>query len=36
MKLYSVANGRTKNIEEVSDEAFSQKMMGDGIADYVL
>ena len=32
MKLYSVANGRTKNIEEVSDEAFTQKMMGDGMA----
>lgn len=32
MKLYSVANGKKKNLEEVNDEAFAQKMMGDGVA----
>lgn len=32
MKLYSVANGKKKKLEEVKDEAFAQKMMGDGIA----
>lgn len=32
MKLYGVANGTKKMLEEVNDEAFAQKMMGDGIA----
>ena len=32
MKLMSVVDGKTKYLEEVNDEAFSQKMMGDGIA----
>lgn len=32
MKLYAITNGQTKDLENVSDEAFSQKMMGDGIA----
>ncbi|MGI6154656.1 MAG: PTS sugar transporter subunit IIA [Enterococcus lemanii] len=32
MKIYSPAAGMTKKIEEVNDEVFSQKMMGDGIA----
>lgn len=32
MELKSVANGQKKYLEDVNDEAFSQKMMGDGIA----
>ena len=32
MKLYAITNGKKKDLENVSDEAFSQKMMGDGIA----
>lgn len=32
MKLYGIANGIIKKLEEVNDEAFSQRMMGDGIA----
>lgn len=32
MRLKSVVNGKKKYLEDVSDEAFSQKMMGDGIA----
>ena len=32
MKLMSVVDGKKKYLEEVNDEAFSQKMMGDGIA----
>ena len=32
MKLMSVVDGKKKYLEEVKDEAFSQKMMGDGIA----
>ncbi len=32
MNLYSIANGNYKNIEEVKDDAFSQKMLGDGLA----
>ncbi len=32
MELYSVVNGVKKNLEDVNDEAFSQKMLGDGIA----
>lgn len=32
MKVYSPSNGKRKLIEEVNDEVFSQKMMGDGIA----
>lgn len=32
MMLYSIANGRKKLLEQVNDEAFAQKMMGDGIA----
>lgn len=32
MKLKSVVNGKKKFLEDVNDEAFSQKMMGDGIA----
>lgn len=30
--IYSMANGKSKAIEEVPDEVFSTKMMGDGIA----
>lgn len=30
--IYSISNGRTFAIEEVKDEVFSSKMMGDGIA----
>ena len=30
--LYSMANGKSIAIEEVPDEVFSTKMMGDGIA----
>ena len=32
MKLMSVVDGKEEYLEEVNDEAFSQKMMGDGIA----
>ncbi|MDD8049049.1 MAG: PTS glucose transporter subunit IIA [Thomasclavelia sp.] len=32
MKILSVINGTIKQLENVDDEAFSQKMMGDGIA----
>lgn len=32
MKLYSVAKGQRKYLEKVNDEAFAQKMMGDGVA----
>lgn len=31
-KMYAVADGKAVKIEEVSDEVFSQKMMGDGYA----
>lgn len=30
--LYSICKGKTFPIEEVADEVFSQKMLGDGIA----
>lgn len=30
--LYALANGKSVAIEDVPDEVFSQKMMGDGIA----
>ena len=32
MKLYSIAKGTKRNIEDVNDDTFSQKMMGDGVA----
>lgn len=32
MKVYSPVKGVVKLLEDVNDEAFSQKMMGDGIA----
>lgn len=31
-ELYSPVNGRTTNLENVNDEMFSAKMLGDGIA----
>ena len=30
--IYAIADGKTFPIEEVKDEVFSSKMMGDGIA----
>ncbi len=32
VKIFSPVNGEAVNIEEVPDEVFSRKMMGDGIA----
>ena len=32
MKVYCPAKGKRKLLENVNDEAFAQKMMGDGIA----
>jgi len=32
MRLNSVVKGTKKNLEEVNDEAFAAKMMGDGVA----
>lgn len=32
MKIGNPCNGKIKRLEEVNDEAFSQKMMGDGFA----
>ena len=32
MKITSVANGKIRKLEDVADEAFAGKMLGDGIA----
>lgn len=32
MKINSVANGKVKKMEDVNDEAFAQKLMGEGVA----
>lgn len=32
MKVYSVVDGKIKDIEQVKDEVFSKKMLGDGVA----